>query len=100
MIVPVYLLPVAGDDLILGSPWLATLGPHVADYAEKVLKFFQNGKFICLQRDKTVAPAPAQFHQLVRMQETRSILECFAVQVVKQEGPDDTFSELSTDLEP
>jgi len=26
----VYLLPVAGVDLILGSSWLATLGPHVA----------------------------------------------------------------------
>jgi hypothetical protein len=29
--VPVFLLPVAGADVILGASWLATLGPHVAD---------------------------------------------------------------------
>lgn len=47
--VPVYLLHVVGTDVILGSNWLATLGPHVADYATLSLKFFLVGKFITLQ---------------------------------------------------
>jgi hypothetical protein len=38
--VPAYLLHVAGADLILGSlSWLATFGPHIADYANLTLKF-------------------------------------------------------------
>lgn len=44
--VPVYLLPVAGTDLILGTTWLATLGPHVADYADMTIKFIHHGKFV------------------------------------------------------
>ncbi|MCI14272.1 hypothetical protein A2U01_0035401, partial [Trifolium medium] len=44
--VPVYFLPISGADVILGSTWLATLGPHVADYAALTLKFFYQGKFI------------------------------------------------------
>lgn len=43
--VSVFLLPVAGADMILGSSWLATLGPHVADYAALALKFLYKGKF-------------------------------------------------------
>lgn len=46
---PVYLLPVRGADLVLGSSWLVTLGPHVADYASLTLKFFHQGNFITLQ---------------------------------------------------
>jgi hypothetical protein len=38
--VPAYLLHVADADLILGSlSWLATFGPHIADYANLTLKF-------------------------------------------------------------
>jgi hypothetical protein len=44
--VPVFLLPFAGADVILGAKWLATLGPHVADYAALTLNFFMNGKFV------------------------------------------------------
>lgn len=46
--VPVYLLPAAGADLVLGTAWLATLGPHVADYAGLCIKFYHEGKFITL----------------------------------------------------
>ncbi|KAI5436842.1 hypothetical protein KIW84_023098 [Lathyrus oleraceus] len=48
MVIPVFLLPFSGADIILGSSWLATLGPHVADYSTLSLKFFLNGKFIIL----------------------------------------------------
>ena len=52
--VPVFLLPVAGADIILGSSWLATLGPHVADYAALTLKFIYNGKFVTLQGERHI----------------------------------------------
>lgn len=38
--VHLYLLQISGEDVTLGSTWLATLGPHVADYATLLLKFF------------------------------------------------------------
>jgi hypothetical protein len=77
--VPAYLLPVAGADLILGSSWLATLGPHIADYAKLNIKFYQEGKFITLQGDKRTSPQQSHLHQLRRMQHTNSVAECFTV---------------------
>lgn len=38
--VPVYLLSFTGVDLILGSPWLKKLGPHIADYDALSIKFY------------------------------------------------------------
>ena len=67
LIVPVFLLPVAGADIILGSSWLATLGPHVADYAASTLKFFYKGKFVTLQGEKGTPPKLAQFNHYRRM---------------------------------
>ncbi|MCH80323.1 hypothetical protein A2U01_0001090 [Trifolium medium] len=78
--VPVFLLPFAGADLILGSSWLATLGPHVADYGALNLKFFYNGKFVTLQGQPATSPGPAQLHHLVRLQNTHAIYELFTVQ--------------------
>lgn len=54
MKVLVYLLQISGADVILGSKWLATLGPHVAYYSALSLKFFQNGHFITLQGESIV----------------------------------------------
>ncbi|MCH79693.1 Ty3/gypsy retrotransposon protein [Trifolium medium] len=98
--IPAYLLPVAGADLILGSSWLATLGPHIADYAALTLRFYQNGQFIKLQGDKRNFPLQAQFHQLKRMQHTNAIDECFTIQMINPEVPHDVLSELPSDIEP
>ncbi|MCH87619.1 hypothetical protein A2U01_0008493, partial [Trifolium medium] len=65
--VPVFLLPFAGADLILGSSWLATLGPHVADYGALSLKFFVAGKFITLHGQNMPSPGHAQLHHLSRL---------------------------------
>lgn len=45
---PVYLLPLIGADLVLGAPWLATLGPHIADYRAMSIKFHLDNTFITL----------------------------------------------------
>ncbi|GAU45358.1 hypothetical protein TSUD_239070 [Trifolium subterraneum] len=100
LIVPTYLLPVAGADLILGSSWLATLGPHIADYANLTLKFYQLGKFITLQGDKQSSPQQSQLHQLRRMQNTNSIAQCFTVQLMEPVSPHDILVELPANIEP
>lgn len=50
---PVYLLPVTGADLVLGAPWLATLGPHIADYSALTLKFYLGDSFVLFLRAPT-----------------------------------------------
>jgi hypothetical protein len=98
---PVYLLPVAGADVILGASWLATLGPHVADYAALTLKFFLNGKFITLSGETSnTTPASAQLHHFKRLHTTDAIAEYFTIQWFKSHDLEDTFNDLPTDIEP
>jgi hypothetical protein len=101
LIVPAYyLLPVAGADLILGSSWLATLGPHIADYASLTLKFYQQGKFITLQGEQSKGPQPSQLHQLRRMQQTNAIDECFTIEVANPVVSQDVLQGLPEDMKP
>lgn len=98
--IPVYLLPLVGADLILGSAWLATLGLHFADYASATIKFIHQGKFITLQGERELQTSQAHLHQLRRMQSTDAISELFAVQLLPQTVPEDELCDLPTDIEP
>ncbi|PNX66605.1 hypothetical protein L195_g055181 [Trifolium pratense] len=98
--VPVFLLPVAGADVILGASWLSTLGPHVADYASLTLKFFLKGKFVTLTGQAVTRPLPAQFHHFKRLTKTDAIAECFTIQCLKPHEEEDIFKDLPTNIEP
>ncbi|MCH84334.1 hypothetical protein A2U01_0005166, partial [Trifolium medium] len=98
--VPVFLLPVAGADVILGASWLATLGSHVADYAALTLNIFLNGKFVTLTGETTTASASAQFHHFKRLHTTDAIAEYFTIQWVKSHELEDIFKELPTNTGP
>lgn len=100
LVLPVFLLPVSGADLIIGSSWLATLGPHIADYATSTLKLFQDDKFIVLQGDKLDGPHSAQLHHIRRMQRTQSIAECFAIQAIPDSQYGEQYLELPTEMPP
>lgn len=100
LVVPVYLLPVSGADLVLGSSWLATLGPHIADYATSTLKFFQHGKFVVLQGEHTDQPQQAQLHHMRKMQQTKAIAECFSIQMVQPELLGAPSLQFLADLQP
>jgi hypothetical protein len=100
LIIPAYLLPVAGADLILGSSWLAMLGPHIADYASLTLKFHHMGKFITLQGEKIASPQQSQLHQLRRMQNTNAIDQYFTIQLMDSVIPQDTLADLPDNIEP
>lgn len=98
--VPVFLLLVVGADLIIGSPWLATLGPHVADYASLSLKFFLDGKFITLQGQKDASPTLAQLHHIRRFHHTKSISEVFTIQTIPPESSHALSLHLPPDIDP
>lgn len=67
IIVHAYLLPIVGANVILGAPWLASLGPHVADYATFMLKFYLDGKFVTLQCEVGNKPSVAQLNLFKRL---------------------------------
>lgn len=78
--IPVYLLPISGVDLVLGVPWLQTLGPHIADYNALSLKFYLKDTFVTLYGEKPKSPSPAQFHHIKRLHHTQSIDSAFTLQ--------------------
>ncbi|GAU11620.1 hypothetical protein TSUD_346120 [Trifolium subterraneum] len=98
--IPVFLLPVVGADIVLGASWLATLGPHVADYASLTLKFFLEGKFVTLVGEHENRPVTAQLHQFKRFHNTDAIAECFTIQCIKTTEPADILHELPSNMEP
>lgn len=52
----VFVMPLAGSDVVMGASWLSTLGAHIADYSTASLKFYLNGSFVQLQGGKSPLP--------------------------------------------
>jgi len=44
ILLPVFLFPVSGANLVLGAAWLATLKAHISDYSTLTLKFLLGNK--------------------------------------------------------
>jgi len=60
---------------------LTTLGPHVADYNQLTIKFYDGPSFVTLKGDPKVRPSAlqVQFHHLRRLQHTNAISEVFTL---------------------
>ena len=98
--IPIYLLPVSRAYLILGSPWLATLGPHIVDYVALTLKFFHHRKFLTLQGEGSSTPTQARLHRLQRLHATSAIFSNFVFHLMQHDGPDDNLIEFPVDIAP
>lgn len=79
---PAFVLPIAGSDVVMGASWLATLGPHVADYTinQAKLKFYYKGAFITLLGQNRPAVERAEFHQLQRLLHVDGVDQLFFLQ--------------------
>ena len=97
---PVYLLPISSAYLIPRATWLATLGPHVADYAYPKIKIYEAGKLVTLMSEKPKLPQQSHLHHFRRAQNTNAIYELFTIQWEEPEVPQDTWLTLPEDLEP
>ncbi|XP_050902350.1 uncharacterized protein LOC127112789 [Lathyrus oleraceus] len=95
-----YLLPVAGADVLLGAPWLASLGPHVSDYATSMLKFYLDGKFVTLQGEIGNKPVMAQLHIFKRLNQMNAISELFTIQKIDPVVIEDNWDGITVDLDP
>jgi len=51
---------------MMGASWLATLGPHVADYNQLTIKFYDGLSFMTFKGGLEVRPSTiqVQFHHL------------------------------------
>lgn len=97
----VYLLPITGAELVLEANWLATLGPHMADYSALLIKFYKGDSFVTLHGEsKLSSPTPAQFHHLKRLHHTNSIAELFALQFHSILNSTDAFPQVPADVHP
>ncbi|XP_050915075.1 uncharacterized protein LOC127130039 [Lathyrus oleraceus] len=95
----VYLLPLTGANLVLGAPWLATLGSHIADYRAMSIKFHLDNTFITLHGEQTRTPSQAHYHHIKRLSATKSIAECFSLHFISTQSVVTPNLEIPMDLD-
>ncbi|XP_072064358.1 uncharacterized protein [Arachis hypogaea] len=64
----VYVLHVAGGELVISSTWSQTLKAHIVDYNSSFLRFCHKGEFVTVQGYKSPPSSQAQFHHIRRLQ--------------------------------
>lgn len=77
-----YLLPIHGDDIILGVQWLQTLGPFVSDFTIPSMQFYYQGSMVTLKGTSPTLISPTTFHQLNRMLHTNAIATFHAISMI------------------
>ncbi|XP_014517232.1 uncharacterized protein LOC106774700 [Vigna radiata var. radiata] len=99
-VVPVFLLPISGADLILGASWLKTIGPHIADYGTLQLKLLHESRFTTLQGDEELVPVQAQLHHIRRMVHTNAIVEIYNMKLMEEQFHSGTLLDAKADMKP
>jgi len=77
----VYVLQVAGGDLVIGSSWLKTLKAHIADYDSLFIRFLHKGEFVTLKGDVKMALTQAQFHHIRIWMHIDAVAEIYSLQL-------------------
>nr|XP_025623830.1 uncharacterized protein LOC112716183 isoform X1 [Arachis hypogaea] len=94
----VFVLHVAGGDLVIGTPWLRTLRAHIVDYDAAFLRFWHEGQFVTVQGETSSALSQAQFHHIGRLVNTDAIAEAFTVQLQQSDERAETLLQLPEGL--
>ena len=74
---PAYVLEVSGFEVVMGASWLATLGPHIADYSATQIKFTMGSDFVTLQGENSFVPQIAQYNHFRRLCSIDQIFEAY-----------------------
>ena len=61
--VDLYIMPLAGYDLVLGTQWMVTLGPIVWDFTARTMAFTRRDRVVCWT--EVGAPGPSTRRLLV-----------------------------------
>ncbi|XLU80481.1 hypothetical protein S245_003901 [Arachis hypogaea] len=82
----VYVLHVAGGELVIGSTWLQTLKAHIVDYNSSFLRFWHKGEFVTVQGYKSPPSSQAQFHYIRRLVSTDAVAAVFTLELQQLDG--------------
>lgn len=80
-IVDLYVMPLAGADLVFGVQWLKQLGPVVTDYSTLTMSFTRDGQPIELVGRSTFSPREITHQQVKRLISTNRAAEFLHIQM-------------------
>jgi hypothetical protein len=82
-----YTLPLCGADVVLGVPWLRSIGPVLMDYTSLSLSYTHNNKSVTLSGNPPTRPNPISAHQLKRCVQTNAATKLFHIQALPPHQP-------------
>ncbi|WVY93439.1 hypothetical protein V8G54_032527 [Vigna mungo] len=91
-----YILPLRGADIVLGAPWLKSIGPVLMDYTQLRISFNHQDQPILLRGINHSYTDPISSPQLKRCLQTNNASELFAIQIIPIHEPTPTISPLPT----
>ncbi|OIT33904.1 hypothetical protein A4A49_64903, partial [Nicotiana attenuata] len=77
-----FVLPMHGADLLLDVSWLATLGPVVTDYVQRLLEFGLGGQYIRWKGNPPLDLQPVQLQSLRRLCATDVVSSFYHLELV------------------
>ncbi|XP_052203064.1 uncharacterized protein LOC127808530 [Diospyros lotus] len=91
--VDLYVIPLAGVDIVLGVQWLAQLGKVIFDYKQMAMEFTLGGRQVRLSMQQGT-PRAVEVNVVQKL--IRAGSECYAIQIASQPRASDSFQ--STDV--
>lgn len=98
--VDLFVVPLRGDELVLGVEWLKSLGPVLTDYEKLTLTFLKECQLVQLQGEARQVPEEASLHQLKRMVSTHVVETLLQLQLVSPTLPSEPTPSAITWLDP
>lgn len=92
LVVDLYTLNLSGPDIVLGTPWLKTLGPVLMDYQSLTMKFQHGAKEIVLQGETGPSYNSISYHQLKKLVQHEPTTQIFSLHLLDS----DDSSSIST----
>lgn len=81
-LVDLYVLPIAGANIVLGVQWLKTLGPILTDYNSLSMQFFYQHCLVQLKGESEAQLGLLNHHQLRRLHQTHEPVTYFHIAIL------------------
>ncbi|MCH79495.1 hypothetical protein A2U01_0000245, partial [Trifolium medium] len=79
--VDLYTLALSGPDVVLGTPWLKTLGPVLMDYGTLTMKFTHAQQPVELKGEQGPITSSISYHQLKRLVQQEPTAQIFSLSI-------------------
>ena len=83
-LVDLYVLPIAGANIVLGVQWLKTLGPLLTDYNSLSMQFFYQHRLVQLKGESEAQLGLLNHHQLRRLHQTHEPVTYFHIAILTE----------------